>query len=535
MEKLALKLLAKIPKHEKSSPPPITSPNDSPKLSAIVERQSQHDELSPNARISARPRRNINFRSPNQLAASRQSADDGHESLLSSKSESPNNESTSLFSATERSDAVKIQRIHDDNFDRDADPKNGSSPEEINDEVVIVSSTARDTILTATLSTTDHEAIDIRGRKPEIRNVEPEARSSAKGTDKTIQPRTKKAPSGNAHSIDSTNADISSPRLFRGLAELPTYSPKRGAFSLAREVDAKLNGFRKYLPAGAILDKQGNLSGRYQFTKYPSPRSEDPTFRVPPPLIEDAISEKLSKFLDFEAERKFNRPVALNGIVVASLAKADFHRLTYEFKNVDGSVRDLPLPTKTEVDEYLAYNNYSEDYRETAKEILRARQIAQVLLDFVSDENTTGEEKSNTALVLSSLLTQATSELLAFVVYGQESALRMFKTHSAKDKPETNIIDSNGQLKPVIAKQFGATKFSVSREGADFLIAVDFPTYAEARPGYENEVPLHKDTVLGIHTATEILVDRDAARNKILSVKLPSGIQAAYSGRIALN
>jgi hypothetical protein len=326
-----------------------------------------------------------------------------------------------------------------------------------------------------------------------------------------------------------------SPRKFPGMAELPTLDrsvKKRIAYGQGQKAEVKLDRIRKNLPAGAILDRHGNLSGRYKFTKYPATHPN-----APASLIEDQISARLGKFLDFEATREIDRPAALNGILVANIARGDFHRLNYEFQNSDGSRKDLPLPTKAEEDEYLAYRNYSEDYRETANEKLRSHQIARALFDFVSDENASPEENSNTALALSSLLTQATPELLAFVVYKQQSALRMYKSKAkSKDEPapEVTIMDSRGKLKPVIAKQFGATKFTISREGADFLIAVDFPTYAGARPGHESEVPLHTNSVLGIHISTEILIDGNAARNGVLSVKLPTGIQAEYSGRIAV-
>ncbi|MGK6306738.1 hypothetical protein [Variovorax sp. DT-64] len=387
------------------------------------------------------------------------------------------------------------------------------------------------------------ETTGIRGARPEAAKTL--VRSPAKkNLTEIITPQKKSSSSGETQPIQIREQSSSgdelftsgtlSPRRFPGMAELPTLdrsAKKRIAYGLGQKAEAKLDRIRKRLPAGAILDKQGNLSGRYKFTKYPV------TSDTPAPHLEDAISEKLGKFLDFEAARQIDRPVPLNGILVASLARADFHRLNYEFKNTDGTVKDLPLPTKADADEYLAYHNYSEDYRKTANEVLRSRQIARTLLDFVSDEDATPEENSNTALALSSLLTQATPELLAFVVYGQESALKMFKSKTEgkhEPAPEVTIMDSRGETKPVVAKQFGATKFTISRVGADFLIAVDFPTYAEARRGHEGEVPLNKNSVLGIHASTEILVDGNAARNSILSVKLPTGIQAEYSGRLAI-
>ena len=148
-----------------------------------------------------------------------------------------------------RSDAVQIQRINDDNLNSSSnsesrplgvDSPNKSSTEGISDEALLLSFSLQETNSPATLSIENQEATDVRGRKSEIRNVKPAVQRSAKRLDKIINPRTKKALRDNAQSSEISNAGMSSPRQFPGLAELPTYSPKRAAFTLEREVNQSL-------------------------------------------------------------------------------------------------------------------------------------------------------------------------------------------------------------------------------------------------------------------------------------------------------
>jgi hypothetical protein len=359
----------------------------------------------------------------------------------------------------------------------------------------------------------DHKTVGAGSRRLETKSVKAAVTSSAKKIANIVSPRRKKSSSS-----DETQSDS------------PPASSRDATRRVAYRVGRKLDRILKYLPAGASLDNHGNLSGKCQLAAFALNH-----LRFPASNIQDVIHQELSPFLDFEGVEKL-RPQALDGVILVKLADDDFYRLNYQFQDADGSIKaQLPLPDVNQVNEYLEYHNYSENIRETAEKKLRARQIGRALLDFVSDENATSEANSSTALVLSSLLTQRVGELLAAAVYGDSSPLKMASEGSTKwSNREVTIKDSHGQTVPVQAKQYGALVYTLSREGDDFKLAIDFPTYAEARDGYKREIPLHENGVIGVHISTEIRVDGDAARNGVLSITLPNGVEVEYSGRFTI-
>jgi hypothetical protein len=154
----------------------------------------------------------------------------------------------------------------------------------------------------------------------------------------------------------------------------------------------------------------------------------------------------------------------------------------------------------------------------------------------VKDDNAPENANSQAALVLSAVLAQQTSMLLVNVVYGPSSPMKMLSSQTTEKIGRTvTIKDRAGNEHPVDVKAFGATTFTLSRDGNHFKVAVDFPWFAEARAGRETELPLHENGVICVHTTAEILVDADRAREGILSVKFLGGIQAEYSGRLNLS
>jgi hypothetical protein len=245
----------------------------------------------------------------------------------------------------------------------------------------------------------------------------------------------------------------------------------------------------------------------------------------------------MSEFLNFEAPEA-QCPKAIGGILVAHLAAtADFHRMTYEFKNADGSVKELPWPTDEQITEHMIYNNYkdTDHLRKESKEVLRRRQIAGALLDFVSDKNTTPEQNSNAALVLSSILTQRTGELMQNLVYGHNSPLKILSNKSTKwINRQVTLKDSKGQTHPVEVMQYGGMVFRLERDGTDFKVDVSLPTYSEAKDSYKRELPLHQDGVIGVHMDSEIRVDINAAQALHLSTTLPNGVRSRYLGRFSI-
>lgn len=309
---------------------------------------------------------------------------------------------------------------------------------------------------------------------------------------------------------------------------LPSSDAKRRAFAGAKSKEIGQRVLRRNLPPGLIFDTQGNVFGKYSFTKLSSPGKG----RV---LLETVFCEKMSAFLKSGSD-KVLPPKLVGDVLVIDPCAADFHRLNYNFTTKEGRVIDLPWPTDEQANQYrIDIQKPGMDIK-TCKEYLRAAQIAASLRDFVIEDNASENANSQAALVLSAVLAQHTSMLLANVVYGGTSPFKMLSNQSTAQVGRTvTIKDRHGNEHPVDVKAFGATVFTISREGNDFKVTVDFPWYAEARDGREKEFPLHKDGVIGIHTTAELLVDADKARAGLLSVKFLNGIQAEYSGRLDLN
>lgn len=183
-----------------------------------------------------------------------------------------------------------------------------------------------------------------------------------------------------------------------------------------------------------------------------------------------------------------------------------------------------------------------------AKETLRNEQIARALKDFVQDDDKTSTQNNAATLVLSSLMTQHIPDVMQQVCYLSypqftgypKVPFRALSRGTAKDnngkaRPLT-MKNSSGEVEPVTVKGVGGDAiFALSRDGENFKVTLNYPTYVEARPGRENEFPLHENGVVLIHLKTEILVNGDQARDGKLEIAMPNGIQAEYSGRLMLS
>ncbi|MDR6537720.1 hypothetical protein [Variovorax soli] len=300
---------------------------------------------------------------------------------------------------------------------------------------------------------------------------------------------------------------------------------KRRAFANKKTQEAEQHLIRKNLPPGLIFDTDGNINGKYSFTKFSSPGKE----RI---MLEDVFSDRMTQFLN-PGSTKILPPKPVAGVTVIDPCAADFHRLNYEFVTREGKMKELPWPDDQQAEQYRTGINKPDLAIKTCKEHLRASQIATSLQEFVKNDNASEEENGRAALVLSAVLAQQTSMLLVNVVYGPTSPLKMLSSQSTAEVGRAMTIkDRRGEEHHVDVKAFGATVFTLSSDGDNFKVAVDFPWFAEAREGREAELPLHKNGVISVHTRAEILVDAEKARAGILSVRFLNGIQAEYSGRL---
>lgn len=287
---------------------------------------------------------------------------------------------------------------------------------------------------------------------------------------------------------------------------------------------------REKLPTGMILDIHGNISGKHQFTKYPAN-----TVKYSDVPLEEVVREGQGKLL-LDA-------ISLGGVRVVEFARRDFHRMTYEIPTKDGNFNPLPWPSDIQIADRAAQDTGSNEPTKaelkSAKETLRQEQIARALRNFSQDDDESGEANDNVALVLSSVMTQHIGDLLQQVVYPNKPfvavSLSTARDNDGKDRPLT-IRNSLNQEQPVVVKGLGGdATFALARDGKNFKMTLDYTTYVEARRGRENEFPLHPDGVVRIRLRTEILVVGNQARNGVLAVTMPEGIQAEYAGRLILS
>jgi hypothetical protein len=174
-----------------------------------------------------------------------------------------------------------------------------------------------------------------------------------------------------------------------------------------------------------------------------------------------------------------------------------------------------------------------------ARDEIRTENVAVALRDFVRDNGAEPVKNENAAFVLSSVMLQQIVTKLQSVVYDPTLpftalALRTARNMDGQARPLT-IKDSSGQTHPVVPTGIGGVLYNLSKDGDNFKIAFDYPTYAEAKYKKGHEFPLHQDGVIGIHFKAEIIVDGNEAREGRLKLTMPEGVQVEYSGRFKLD
>lgn len=314
---------------------------------------------------------------------------------------------------------------------------------------------------------------------------------------------------------------------------------KRGAFASAKR-DARANAvfrkpeitsIRKILPMGMNIDINGNVSGQHTFTHHPMDGQQ---YAGKP--VEEVIQSKQTNEL--------KKIASIGGVSVADFATRDFYRLNYDIPTNGGQANPLAWPSDEQITQRAALKLKpgtipTRSDVKAAKEELRSEQIAHALRNFVQNDDADLKDNDNVAFVLSSVMLQHIPTELQCMVYGLHLPYRALALNTANDndgkvRPLT-IKDSSGQEQPVTVKGLGDATFALSRDGDNFKLTFDQPTYAEARFGQEHLFPLHKEGVIGIRLKTELIVDGKKARNGELALTMPNGIQAEYSGRFKLN
>jgi hypothetical protein len=290
-------------------------------------------------------------------------------------------------------------------------------------------------------------------------------------------------------------------------------------FSLAAKKRSKIPAIKPHLPPGMNLKGNGVVFGSHVHMMTPSHA------KLPNMPIDQALSQEMTKF-HLGTTMQGHEPGEIAGIKVVNSCLGDYHRTMYKFSTDDGNFAELPWPSPEEVEaRYQELNNGATD-KKTVGENLRKEQIARQVLAFAQNDN-------NAAFVISSLLHQGISTAISVTATGEKPAFKMLSTQATDYiGRQMTIKDENGNLRPQKIKGLGSATFTLSRDGDDFVISVDFPMYCEARPGREDHVPLHKDGAIGIHAKTEMIVSGEEAKKGVLALKIPKGIRVTYSGSL---
>ena len=102
------------------------------------------------------------------------------------------------------------------------------------------------------------------------------------------------------------------------------------------------------------------------------------------------------------------------------------------------------------------------------------------------------------------------------------------------------IVKSNGEKVQVDAGLLGGAKWKLSKDPTgDFRISVDWQAYGMAADAdnadAESKLPLHENGVIGAHFKVDFVINGNKAHSGELSLTIPGGTKATFSGRLKLD
>jgi hypothetical protein len=255
------------------------------------------------------------------------------------------------------------------------------------------------------------------------------------------------------------------------------------------------------LPTGVNMDAKGNLTGGQVMTTVPTGCTTQFGSHIGKNIV-DVLQEIKSKSIGLGATL-----VTIAGQKVASQCSGDFYRLDFDIPQTNGT-------------RFQSTGDPAEDQQTRNENATRA------LRNFAGSDSAT--------TVLSSILSQTTLTPIPGCLAKSDGSEAKYKFGTAFNTAgrDMTIRGADGKLNSVEPQFVGGAKWTLSKVGNDFKVSVSWQAYAEANPGDEGALPLHKDGVIGIHFALDMIVDGAEAAKGNLKLSMPGGVQTQFSGRL---
>lgn len=257
------------------------------------------------------------------------------------------------------------------------------------------------------------------------------------------------------------------------------------------------------LPAGMNADAKGMVTGRQVTTTVPTDSTG---------LLRTFAGKDLATTLQ-GIKRGILTPTSkytmIDGQKVCNQATKDFWRLDF----------NVPLPNGSRFK--------SSDDRSKDQNIRNKNATAAIRQYAGSDAATT---------VLSSVLTQGTISHLPGCLAKPDGKETKFEYHSAFSRVgrDFTMRNADGSKTPVEPRFVGGAKWNLSKVGNDFKVSVSWLAHAAPKEGFENELPLHKDGVIGVQFDVDFIVDGAAASRGELVMTMPGGVRSEFTGRLLI-
>ena len=286
---------------------------------------------------------------------------------------------------------------------------------------------------------------------------------------------------------------------------------------MAHVRESNRRNVQSHAPGGVTVAANGDLSGEHTIIKVPRNCTGQMMDSVGKEIV-DVLSD--AKRLALKRQREKTEQNAAGGLqsigghLIEKQAASDFYRLDFEIPGKDGKV------FKSSEDEATA-------------QAARNLNVANALREFTgSDEATT---------VLSAMMTQTSlSPLLGCLSTSDGEAMNHIRWASKMNTADRvmTVVKRNGEKVQVDTGVLGAARWKLSKDpNGDFRISVDWQAYGMAADTEDakSKLPLHENGVIGAHFKIDFVINGTKARSGELSLTIPGGTKATFSGRVKLN
>lgn len=287
---------------------------------------------------------------------------------------------------------------------------------------------------------------------------------------------------------------------------------KKPMFAVANSKKEKLAFAREILPAGVIVDNDGNISGTLQITHTPAQYRQGATV--------------LDGNLGVSYADRFSQ---LGSLYMQKSTRIDDLEITFQ-----AGLGDLARLNDLEIlDSGSSFlSKEIDESRMIDLQKGRTKVIAHAIHDFAGSDEA--------LFVLSSIIQPSIVQKLQGSLSNGKGVASNSHLGPFQKAESFTVLKDNGSREKLSWTNFGVSsaKLKLSRDNGDFLLTVDWPTYY-TRPldrsrNVVEGMPLGPSDGIGVHFYAEIRINEAAAHERKL-VLATDGIQATFKGRFDLN